>query len=198
MPVDTAEIAARLAKARADRAPIEPVTGNGDDRACRGGTAMTGQRSMAGSRRGHAGAFGQASRPDQVDVPARGRGYVVFAIDGQLRVTDAACPHNGGPLAKGIVRDGSIICPWHWYRFDLQTGCCRTDAGYGLRLYPVIWRDGRAFVALPAAVRRRSWSWLLRALPVRAGTRNRPASQAPAAEALIPQLAALRRARPAL
>jgi nitrite reductase (NADH) small subunit len=92
----------------------------------------------------------------------RGRGYVVFVIDGQLRVTDAACPHNGGPLAKGIVRDGSIICPWHWYRFDLQTGCCRTDASYGLRLYPVIWHDERAFVALPVNVRPRTWPKLPR------------------------------------
>ena len=91
-----------------------------------------------------------------------GRGYVVFAIDGQLRVTDAACPHNGGPLAKGILRDGSITCPWHWYCFDLQTGGCRTDASYALRLYPVVWRAGRAFAALPAPVRPRRWSRLLR------------------------------------
>jgi nitrite reductase (NADH) small subunit len=102
-----------------------------------------------------------------------GRGYVVFAIDGQLRVSDAACPHNGGPLAKGILRDGSIICPWHWYRFDLQTGCCRTDANYALRLYPVIWRDGRAFVALPAAARPRYWSRLLRT-HARAGRAAKP------------------------
>ena len=104
-----------------------------------------------------------------------GRGYVVFAIDGQLRVTDAACPHNGGPLAKGIVRDGSIVCPWHWYRFDLQTGCCRTDASYALRLYPVVWRHGRAFAELPANVRPRRWPRLPR-LRIRAGREVKPPS----------------------
>ena len=91
-----------------------------------------------------------------------GRSYCVFAVDGQLRVTDAACPHNGGPLAKGIVRDGTVTCPWHWYCFDLQTGRCRTDPDYELRLYPVILRDGRAFAALPAAVRPRNWLRVLR------------------------------------
>jgi nitrite reductase/ring-hydroxylating ferredoxin subunit len=102
-----------------------------------------------------------------------GRAYVVFALEGQLRVADAACPHRGGPLAKGILRDGSITCPWHWYCFDLQTGRCRTDASYALRLYPVIWRDGRALAVLPTAVRPRRWSRLLR-LRIRAGREAKP------------------------
>jgi nitrite reductase/ring-hydroxylating ferredoxin subunit len=102
-----------------------------------------------------------------------GRSYAVFAVDGRLGVTDAACPHNGGPLARGIIRDGTVTCPWHWYRFDLQTGRCRTDANYALRIYPVIWRDGRALAALPAAARPRRWSRLL-GLVVRAGRKAKP------------------------
>ena len=49
---------------------------------------------------------------------------------GDLVVTDGACPHNGGPLADGLVRDGVVICPWHWYSYELATGRCRTAAGY--------------------------------------------------------------------
>jgi hypothetical protein len=37
-----------------------------------------------------------------------GRSYAVFEVDGELRVTDGACPHNGGPLAEGLVRDGVV------------------------------------------------------------------------------------------
>ncbi|MGO8958123.1 MAG: Rieske (2Fe-2S) protein [Streptosporangiaceae bacterium] len=89
-----------------------------------------------------------------------GRHYAVFAVDGQLRVTNAGCPHNGGPLADGIVRNGAITCPWHWYTFDLATGRCRSGANYALRLYPVVRRNGRAFAELPAGGRR-SWRRLL-------------------------------------
>ncbi len=33
------------------------------------------------------------------------------------------CPHMGGPLGEGIVcADGAIQCPWHGYRYDLDTG----------------------------------------------------------------------------
>ena len=89
-----------------------------------------------------------ASGPDPAG-PARvvqaddGRRFAVFAVDGELRVVDAVCPHNQGPLEQGWVRDGTtIVCPWHWYRFDLVTGACATSPRYRLGTYPVLERDG--------------------------------------------------------
>jgi nitrite reductase/ring-hydroxylating ferredoxin subunit len=101
-------------------------------------------------------------------IKHNGRRYAVFDLDGELQVTDASCPHNGGPLAVGVVRDGAVTCPWHWYCFDLRTGECRTDAGYQLRKYPVLSRDGRLFAELPGAARPPIWLRLLGPLwPVR-------------------------------
>lgn len=91
-----------------------------------------------------------------------GRVYAVFDSGGELLVTDNACPHNGGPLADGLVRDGVITCPWHWYSYELATGRCRTAAGYELRRYPVAYRDGRPYAALPPAAPARNWSDILR------------------------------------
>jgi nitrite reductase (NADH) small subunit len=90
-----------------------------------------------------------------------GRRYAVFDVDGALEVTDAACPHNGGPLARGMVRDGVVTCPLHWYRFDLTSGRCLTWAGYCLRKYPVVSRDGRSYAELPGEVRWPRWRQLL-------------------------------------
>ena len=91
-----------------------------------------------------------------------GHSYAVFEVSGDLVVTDGACPHNGGPLAEGLVRDGVVTCPWHWYSYELATGRCRTAAGYSLRRYPVVTVDGRPHAALPAAAPARSWSQILR------------------------------------
>jgi nitrite reductase/ring-hydroxylating ferredoxin subunit len=86
-----------------------------------------------------------------------GRRYAVFDAGGELAVTDAACPHNGGPLYAGRVRDGVVTCPWHWYSFDLQSGRCLTACGYELRKYRVVQRDGRSYAELPAEIRRPRW-----------------------------------------
>ena len=91
-----------------------------------------------------------------------GRSFAVFEVSGDLVVTDGACPHNGGPLADGLVRDGVVTCPWHWYSYELATGRCRTAAGYSLRRYPVVMAGGRPYVALPAVAPARNWSQILR------------------------------------
>ena len=91
-----------------------------------------------------------------------GRSFAVFEVSGDLVVTDGACPHNGGPLADGLVRDGVVTCPWHWYSYELATGRCRTAVGYSLRRYPVVMVGGRPHVALPAVAPARSWSQILR------------------------------------
>ncbi len=115
---------------------------------------------------GPRGALVPLNRPDgrtQWTFEHGGRSYAVFEVDGELCVTDGACPHNGGPLAEGLVRDGVVTCPWHWYSYELATGRCRTAAGYELRRYPVVLAGGRPHASLPAPEPSRSWSEILRA-----------------------------------
>ncbi len=42
--------------------------------------------------------------------------------DGRLFSTQAFCPHKGALLADGIVGGSTVICPFHAYKFDLETG----------------------------------------------------------------------------
>lgn len=47
----------------------------------------------------------------------------VFRLrDGRVLATQARCPHQGGPLAVGIVGGGTVLCPLHGRRFDLASG----------------------------------------------------------------------------
>ncbi len=54
---------------------------------------------------------------------------------GEVFATDAMCPHKGGPMADGLLGDGTVLCPLHAWKFDLRTG----DAITGLcsiNIYP--------------------------------------------------------------
>jgi nitrite reductase (NADH) small subunit len=46
------------------------------------------------------------------------------------------CPHRGAPLELGGVVDGELVCPWHGWRFDVDTGNCPRN-GRNLRIYQV-------------------------------------------------------------
>lgn len=93
-----------------------------------------------------------------------GRHFAVFELDDGARVTDAVCPHNRGPLEQGWVREGTtLVCPWHWYRFDLDTGACATNPDYRLGTYPVLERDGARYADVGEPPPSPSWSERLRA-----------------------------------
>jgi nitrite reductase/ring-hydroxylating ferredoxin subunit/uncharacterized membrane protein len=53
---------------------------------------------------------------------ANGVPVVLVRQNGQIRALAATCSHMAGPLDEGTVEDGSIICPWHGSRFNLESG----------------------------------------------------------------------------
>ncbi len=70
---------------------------------------------------------------------------------GGVRATQPWCPHRRGPLADGLVGDGSVVCPLHNRTFDLDTG----EAAHGERgvaTYPArVEPDGTIVLCLPPA-----------------------------------------------
>jgi len=68
--------------------------------------------------------------------------------DGRIFAVDAVCPHAGGPLEEGPMRNCEITCPLHDYKFDLITGRCSTDPGLALQTYPVFIEDNQVWVEI--------------------------------------------------
>ena len=100
--------------------------------------------------------------PDQpVRVSIDGRGVMVVLVAGAVHVLDDACPHNGGPLSQGVVRDGCITCPWHFWRFSLQDGVRQGAPGVAVRTYPCRVVDGWVEADLPPAAPVRSMREIL-------------------------------------
>lgn len=84
-----------------------------------------------------------------VGVEAAGRRLVVFRQGDAVIALDGTCPHAGGPIAQGLVRDGIVTCPWHWWRFRLDTGERLGAPHIRLCHYEVAVRDGVVYVLVP-------------------------------------------------
>jgi nitrite reductase/ring-hydroxylating ferredoxin subunit len=68
---------------------------------------------------------------------------------GRFYATSPLCPHEDGPLAEGWIEGNVVVCPWHGWDFELQTGRCRVDPGLAIGVYDVRVRDGGVEVDLP-------------------------------------------------
>lgn len=101
---------------------------------------MVERERVLGARRAHAPATSDVFAP--VSLGARdaleaklplvievgGRRVRVVSHDGTLRAHAAECPHLGGPLDRcDVGADGTLTCPWHGWRFDVNGGR-RVDA----------------------------------------------------------------------
>ena len=71
-------------------------------------------------------------------VENNGRAVAVFNRGGgRFAACGAICPHEDGPLADGWLEGDVVVCPWHGFDFDLDTGQCRVDADLAVPVYPV-------------------------------------------------------------
>lgn len=67
--------------------------------------------------------------------------------DGHYYALGELCPHAGGPLSLGALRDGEVNCVWHGARFKANTG--EVTAGpalTGLVYHPVSLKDGHIWI----------------------------------------------------
>ncbi|HZP46185.1 MAG TPA: Rieske (2Fe-2S) protein [Candidatus Binataceae bacterium] len=68
--------------------------------------------------------------------------------NGEIYALDAVCPHREGPLAEGVIGNGTVVCPLHGYRFSLRDGH-GVDNHSAVNSYPVATRAGMIYVRLP-------------------------------------------------
>jgi nitrite reductase (NADH) small subunit len=78
----------------------------------------------------------------------QGRALCVANVGGAIAVLDGTCPHEGGPLGEGIIEDGRVVCPWHAYAFDVQSGASPNDPDLKAEVLEAKVEDGELRVKL--------------------------------------------------
>jgi nitrite reductase/ring-hydroxylating ferredoxin subunit len=92
---------------------------------------------------------------------AAGRRVAVGNAGGELFALDDTCLHRGGSLAGGHLDGVVLVCPQHWWRYDVRSGVRLGQPGLRLRRYPVRVVAGEVRVTVPPAPPPRSWREVL-------------------------------------
>jgi nitrite reductase (NADH) small subunit len=67
-------------------------------------------------------------------------------VDGNYSAMDNICLHRGGPLGDGGVLNGKVVCPWHGWEWDPQTGV--HDASTKVAVYPLKIENGDVLIEI--------------------------------------------------
>lgn len=88
--------------------------------------------------------------PDDGCLPVADGRVLLARVDGRVVAWENRCLHRGTPLHTGVVRDGVLTCPAHFWRYDLATGC-NVASGASLGAVPVeVTDDGEVLVWPPS------------------------------------------------
>ena len=72
----------------------------------------------------------------------------VANVNGTISAMDNVCLHRGGPLGQGMIEGEKIVCPWHGWQWDLQTGAAVHNANAKLAVYPIKVENGDVMLGL--------------------------------------------------
>lgn len=79
----------------------------------------------------------------------KGKRICLALHDGHFFAVQDSCSHNGESLSKGQVNYlGEIICPWHNYRFQLQSGQACDSSCPDLTTYPLKCDESGVFIGV--------------------------------------------------
>jgi nitrite reductase/ring-hydroxylating ferredoxin subunit len=93
----------------------------------------------------------------------------IFNRGDRIVAYENRCPHMGGPVCQGkminrveeiltpekksrgqrFAAERHIVCPWHGYEFNLDTGCHPGKPSVRLRSIDIQVREGNVYVSLP-------------------------------------------------
>jgi nitrite reductase/ring-hydroxylating ferredoxin subunit len=82
------------------------------------------------------------------EVFGGGRALCVVNLGGEIHVMENICPHWGGPLGRGKIKNGKLHCPWHGWEFDPKTGKTARKADVKVKKFPVKIEGDGVFVEM--------------------------------------------------
>ena len=80
----------------------------------------------------------KALGPGEVtEVVVGGAAVALCNVGGTFFAVANACPHAGGPIGDGTLKEHTVTCPYHGWSFDVRDGKCFVNADVHLPTFEV-------------------------------------------------------------
>ncbi len=89
--------------------------------------------------------------PDEgqvIEADVEGVSVCLARHNGEFSALDNICPHRQGPLGQGWLEGDAVICPWHSWAFNLQTGIADPPEHASVAVFPVRIEQEAVLVAM--------------------------------------------------
>ena len=83
------------------------------------------------------------------EAEVAGETFALINVGGEIRAFEGECPCTGGPLGQGAIREGLLVCPWHGWRYDCESGVCHYNAEVRIKRVAVRVERDDIFIDLP-------------------------------------------------
>ena len=72
-----------------------------------------------------------------IEVEVEGVGICLARHNGDLAALDNWCPHRRGPLGQGWLEGDAVVCPWHSWAFNLESGIADPPERAKVDVFPI-------------------------------------------------------------
>jgi nitrite reductase/ring-hydroxylating ferredoxin subunit len=81
-------------------------------------------------------------------IKAGGKKFCVIKDNDHFYATQPRCPHAGADLSLGWCKNGKLICSFHRYQYDMETGEGAEGQGDYLETYPLEVRNDGIYIGI--------------------------------------------------
>jgi nitrite reductase/ring-hydroxylating ferredoxin subunit len=83
-------------------------------------------------------------------INAGGKKLCLVNNDDRFFALGSKCPHAGADLTNGWCENKKLVCPFHRYSYDLETGRGSSGQNDFVHTYPVEIRNNDIYVGVPS------------------------------------------------
>ena len=86
-----------------------------------------------------------------LQIEFNGKLVALFRRGGKIHAVGDECPHMGAPLSEGYMDGDTVVCPWHGWVFNLESGECPFDEDSNIPVYTATVEGEDVYLAASSA-----------------------------------------------